>query len=583
MQRILRLPARIALAVGAGAVLVALGVTLLLINTVRLHQSAEATTRSDAYLVAVISLERYVVDAETGLRGYVITGNPVFLQPTRAAQRGYAGARAGLAAGAAADGAFPGDARRLEAAADSYMHGYLPRTLALAAHDRSQSRTNAITLQGKRMVDAVRARTATLESLVSARERARQATAKTDAGHSTVEAIVVLVLLTVATLLLGVFLGYLVISRDRARRRSERTVDVLRRSLLPTSMPDIPGCDVAVRFLPAEATELVGGDFYDAFALGDGRWAVVVGDVCGKGAEAAAVTAMARWTLRSLATASVAPDEALRFLNRAMLGQALEGRFITLAYLMLSVEDGTRGARWPAPATRRPSWCPHQDSRRPSRPTERCWASGRTSACRRSSSRSSTATPSCSTPTASPIPDPVRSGCRPTRCAITREGPAPNSWPARWRPTRTSRRRLSATTSRSSRCSSSTRGAARGPEAGGRDRARSRCRPPRSSERRSDGRARRLGERWAWAAGTHSTHSKRRERPQCAHPARRRLVMRGRFVAGDPRTRSPCRSAARQPHGQPPGARPGTPFVARDALGAPSAPPCATYRWSHLQ
>jgi CHASE3 domain sensor protein len=329
------------LVVAAGGLLVAVGVTLLLVNTVKLHHSATATARSDAYLVAVISLERYVVDAETGLRGYVITGAPVFLQPTRTAQRGYAGARAALIREAKADGAFSADASRLETAADAYMNGYLPRTLALVAHHPSAARAFAITLDGKRMVDAVRARTATLEALVSARERSRQSTARTEAGHATVEAVLVLVVLTVGTVLLGVFLGYLVLSRDRARRRSERTVEVLRQSLLPTALPVIPGCDLAVRFLPAQASELVGGDFYDAFPVSDGRWAIIIGDVCGKGAEAAAVTAMARWTLRSLASWAVGPDEALRFLNRAMLGEDLEGRFVTVAYLLLTLENGT--------------------------------------------------------------------------------------------------------------------------------------------------------------------------------------------------------------------------------------------------
>ena len=327
--------------VGAGALLVALGVTLLLVNTVKLHRSADATGRSDDYLVAVINLERPVVDAETGLRGYVITGRPVFLEPTHDAQRAYPGAKATLSRAAAADGAFPGEVKALETAADAYMNGYLPSTLSLAAHHRAASGAYTITLRGKQMVDDVRARTATLIRLVSARERARQDAAKTEASHSTVEAIVVLILLTAGTLLLGVVLGYLVLSRERARRRSEGTVEVLRQSLLPTSLPAIPGCDLAVRFHPAQTAELVGGDFYDAFAVSDGRWAIIVGDVCGKGAEAAAITAMARWTLRSLASWSVGPDEALRFLNRAMLGEDLAGRFITVGYMLLTVENGT--------------------------------------------------------------------------------------------------------------------------------------------------------------------------------------------------------------------------------------------------
>jgi serine phosphatase RsbU (regulator of sigma subunit) len=340
MRRALRLPARIALVVAAGALLVALGVTLLLVNTVKWHDSADATGRSDDYLVAAINLERLVVDAETGLRGYVITGRPLFLAPTHDAQQNYAKAKAALTHTATADGTYIGEATALEHAGDAYMTGYLPRTLSLTARDLPASRGYATTLAGKQLVDDVRARAAALERLVSARERTRQDAAKSEASHSTVEAILVLVLLTAGTLLLGVFLGYLVLSRERARERSERTVDVLRQSLLPTSLPAIPGCELAVRFHPAREAELVGGDFYDAFAVSDGRWAIVVGDVCGKGAEAAAVTAMARWTLRSLASWAVSPDEALRFLNRAMLGEDLEGRFITLAYLLLTIEDG---------------------------------------------------------------------------------------------------------------------------------------------------------------------------------------------------------------------------------------------------
>jgi CHASE3 domain sensor protein len=341
MQRILGLPARIALVVAAGALLVALGVTLLLVNTVKLRRSADATSRSDSYLVAAINLERLVVDAETGLRGYVITGRDLFLAPTHTAQADYSAARTALARAARTDGAFPTQASRLAGATDAYMTGYLPKTLRLAAQDRGASEAYAITLRGKQLVDTVRGRASALEHLVSARERSRQNVARTDASHSTVEAIIVLVLLTLATALLGVFLGYLVISRERARRRSERTVEVLRESLLPTALPGIPGCELAVRFLPAQAAELVGGDFYDAFAVSDGRWAIIVGDVCGKGAEAAAVTAMARWTLRSLASWSVSPDEALRFLNRAMLGENLDGRFITVAYMLLTVENAT--------------------------------------------------------------------------------------------------------------------------------------------------------------------------------------------------------------------------------------------------
>jgi serine phosphatase RsbU (regulator of sigma subunit) len=104
-------------------------------------------------------------------------------------------------------------------------------------------------------------------------------------------------------------------------------------------VPAIPTLEVATRFIPAGTDELVGGDFYDVFAVGDGGWALVVGDVCGKGPEAAAVTSMARWTLRTLSAESAEPDAVLRSLNDALLRDDLDGRFVTVAYLRV-VPDG---------------------------------------------------------------------------------------------------------------------------------------------------------------------------------------------------------------------------------------------------
>jgi serine phosphatase RsbU (regulator of sigma subunit) len=343
MDRSAALRLRIALVVAAGALLVALGVTLLLINTVKLHRSADATTRSDTYLAAVVNVERLVVDAETGLRGYVITGRSVFLQPTHMAQRALPPAIDALDRSATRNGFDLGAARALGRAAVAYMSTYVADTEALATRSPRRARSYSSTLAGKQLVDGIRARTASLENVVTARDRARQQTARLEAGHATTEAIVVLVLLTVLTLLLGGFLGRLVISRELARRASEETTQVLRQSLRPSALPSIPDCELAVRFVPAAAAELVGGDFYDVFAAGPDRWVIVVGDVCGKGADAAAVTAMARWTLRSQALAGAAPQDALRFLNRAMLGLDIGARFVTVAYLVLTVDGGEAG------------------------------------------------------------------------------------------------------------------------------------------------------------------------------------------------------------------------------------------------
>ncbi|HEY2814093.1 MAG TPA: SpoIIE family protein phosphatase [Acidimicrobiales bacterium] len=124
------------------------------------------------------------------------------------------------------------------------------------------------------------------------------------------------------------------LGRDRAetdRRRIQELNRALQTSLLPPSLPDIPGVELSARYHPALAGLEVGGDFYDVFDTG-GDWAVVVGDVCGKGPEAAAVTATARWTIRSVAMDMRQPAQVLRKLNEAMVHQQLDDRFCTLTY-----------------------------------------------------------------------------------------------------------------------------------------------------------------------------------------------------------------------------------------------------------
>jgi serine phosphatase RsbU (regulator of sigma subunit) len=114
----------------------------------------------------------------------------------------------------------------------------------------------------------------------------------------------------------------------------------LQDSLLPPVLPEIPGIDAAALFRPAgEGTE-VGGDFYDLFASGGRGWTVVVGDVCGKGPEAAAVTALARYTLRAAAMNERVPSRNLRILNEALLQQRADRRFCTVAYAYLEPHDG---------------------------------------------------------------------------------------------------------------------------------------------------------------------------------------------------------------------------------------------------
>ena len=126
---------------------------------------------------------------------------------------------------------------------------------------------------------------------------------------------------------------------DNARLYEERAnvARTLQRSLLPPVLPEVPGIDLAARYVAAGESE-VGGDFYDCFRTGDGEWAVVIGDVCGKGAEAAAVTALARYTVRASATLhSDEPAVVLQDLNEAIRRQSPASRFCTVLYVSLSL------------------------------------------------------------------------------------------------------------------------------------------------------------------------------------------------------------------------------------------------------
>jgi serine phosphatase RsbU (regulator of sigma subunit) len=132
---------------------------------------------------------------------------------------------------------------------------------------------------------------------------------------------------------------------DNARLYGERAyiARALQESLLPPTLPEIGGVEVAARFRAAGDGNEVGGDFYDLFDTGDAQWAVVMGDVCGKGARAAAMTALARYTLRAAAMREDRPSDVLSTLNEALVRQRADEQFCTVAFArMVRNGAGTR-------------------------------------------------------------------------------------------------------------------------------------------------------------------------------------------------------------------------------------------------
>ncbi|MEV8454858.1 SpoIIE family protein phosphatase [Streptomyces sp. NPDC052095] len=131
---------------------------------------------------------------------------------------------------------------------------------------------------------------------------------------------------------------------DNARLYSERMAisQSLQRSLLPPGLPEIPNVEIEVIYRAAGEGNEVGGDFYDVFPIRDGAYGFAIGDVCGTGPQAAAVTGLARHALRLLAREGFGGPAVLERLNAAILDEGSRSRFLTLLYGELwPQEDGS--------------------------------------------------------------------------------------------------------------------------------------------------------------------------------------------------------------------------------------------------
>jgi serine phosphatase RsbU (regulator of sigma subunit)/ketosteroid isomerase-like protein len=121
---------------------------------------------------------------------------------------------------------------------------------------------------------------------------------------------------------------------EQAERARTEIAETLQHGLLPSPLPHIPGWSVAATYRPAGAHNEVGGDFYDAFKV-SGGWMLAIGDVTGRGARAASIAALARYTLRAAAALTDDPVTALDTVNRALLARG-DTALCSVAVVMLS-------------------------------------------------------------------------------------------------------------------------------------------------------------------------------------------------------------------------------------------------------
>lgn len=140
--------------------------------------------------------------------------------------------------------------------------------------------------------------------------------------------------------LLEAMTSHLAVALEKSEVLAERdrVATVLQETLLPPLLPTIPHVDREARYRPTGSGNLVGGDFFDFFPTGDNEWGVVLGDVSGVGPEAAALTGIARYTIRAVA-ADEGPSGVLRALNDALNNQRTGDRFCTAVYLRLEPSE----------------------------------------------------------------------------------------------------------------------------------------------------------------------------------------------------------------------------------------------------
>ena len=213
--------------------------------------------------------------------------------------------------------------------------------------------------------------------------------------------------------------------------QERHVAEILQQALLAEELPQVAGLELAALYQPSAGSE-VGGDFYSAWPLADGRLAILVGDVSGKGVEAAGVTAMVRYMAEALSQHSPEPAALVAELNDLLCARMADGALVTLVLAVVDRgRDGSSGAR---PATPRRCCSTRTAASAPSTTPTRPAACSSASATTRPRRPSPPATCWCSTPTASSRraarPRVRRGGAAPTPCSRppTRRPTASPAW-----------------------------------------------------------------------------------------------------------------------------------------------------------
>jgi serine phosphatase RsbU (regulator of sigma subunit) len=253
------------------------------------------------------------LDEETGIRGFLDTGMPTFLQPYAAARRAFPGALDDLHTRIHALGLVH-TAVHDEAA----LNARWLREIAMPALERTRDASRpALQIEGKTLVDRFRSANASLNAMLAA------AAAQGDRRTKRLVSNLLLGSLAGGALVAGLFL-WAGVRQQHLREELEdqrRVADVLQEAFLRSALPKMPGAALSAIYVPARLEAKVGGDWYDAYELSPGRIFFSIGDVAGHGVEAAVVMSRVRQALLALATIESDPARLLANANCVLLMQ----------------------------------------------------------------------------------------------------------------------------------------------------------------------------------------------------------------------------------------------------------------------
>ena len=294
--------------------------------------------------IAAVEVLTAVVDQETGVRGFVITGDEKFLEPYTAGRQRSIKTLEDLRVLFRDQVAIRGLVDTVATRLSVWQTQVAEPQIAAARTDLATARALVAEGSSTPTLDQVRNSLADLSAAID-----RRWADSNDQSASAFTSV-----LGTAIIAAAIFAAVAVLLLNRSRRwltqaqtlevRLRSTITTIQGSLLPATVPEIDHVAVAVAYRPASSDVDVGGDFYDINSSPAGLVTISVGDVCGHDIHAAVVTGLVRHTINAASQHLIDPADVLRWANQAMNSNNTDGRFVSAAHAHLHPLGSDGGA-----------------------------------------------------------------------------------------------------------------------------------------------------------------------------------------------------------------------------------------------